>query len=215
MWLLINQENNEDPLYLTMVPQPNMTARRRFLMFYDPGKNEKIQRMDGASSGTGDFYQGVEFDRSKNSFENMVALIKAKNPKKIGINSSSNWAHADGLSASLKEKLTTALGPVFSKRLVSAEKLCVGWLETRSPLEIDIYKDICHVAHQIIREFFSDKVITPGITTTEEVRWWIRQRVNDLGLSTWFQPDIFLTRKQSKPNLFQYCLSQDRNNLFA
>ena len=103
------------------------------------------------------------------------------------------------MSASLKQKLMDALGPEFSSRLVSAEKLCAGWLETRSPLEMNIYKDVCNVAHQIIREFFSNRVVTPGVTTTEEVRWWIRQRVNDLGLSVWFQPDIFLTRKRSNP----------------
>ena len=82
MWLLINRENNEDPLYLTMVPQPNMTARRRFLMFFDGGENKTIERLDGTSSGTGAFYQGMEVHKDKNRFENMIAAIKKRNPEK-------------------------------------------------------------------------------------------------------------------------------------
>jgi len=199
MWLLINQENNEDPLYLTMVPQPNMTARRSFLLFYDRGGQEGVERFDGTRSGTGNFYQAMEYEPDKGSFDNLITAIKKRNPKKIAINSSNNWAHADGISATQRDKLIKALGPEFENRVVSAEKLCVGWLETRSPQEIEIYQHIGSIAHQIIREFFSNEVITPGATTTEEVRWWIRQRLNDLGLQTWFQPDIFLTRNREQP----------------
>ncbi len=199
MWLLMNRENNEDPLYLTMVPQPNMTARRRFLLFYDRGEEKGVERLDGTGSGTGTYYKGMKSDPDKDRFDNLISAIKKRNPKKIAINTSENWAHADGISATLKDRLTKALGPEYKGRLVSAEKLCVGWLGTRSPIEIKIYPHICSVAHQIIREFFSNKVITPGVTTTEQVRWWARQRMNDLGLQTWFHPDIFLTRYLKHP----------------
>jgi hypothetical protein len=42
---------------------------------------------------------------------------------------------------------------------------------------------------------FSERVITPGVTRTSDLVWWWRQRVNDLGLATWFQPSVSVQRR--------------------
>jgi len=199
LWIVLNRENNEDPVYMTLVPKPNMTARRSALIFYDPGEPKEIQRYDNSQQGMKPFYNGIPQEKGLSRFENIVHFIKQKNPQKIGINESPNWAHADGLSITLKQRLTEALGDEYSSRLVSAERVCTGWLETRSPREISIYRHICGIAHDIIADFFSNKVITPGVTTVADVKWWIRQRLNDLGLETWFQPDIFIARNKEEP----------------
>jgi Xaa-Pro aminopeptidase len=78
--------------------------------------------------------------------------------------------------------------------LVSAEKVAIGWYETRSPRELSLYRHICGIGHDLIKEFFSNKVITPDVTTAQDVVWWIRQRITDLGLETWFQPSISILR---------------------
>jgi len=100
-----------------------------------------------------------------------------------------------------KAALIKALGPELSKRLVSAERLAVGWLERRTPEELEVYSRIVAVAHSIIAEAFSDKVITPGATTTEDVVWWMRDRIAALKLATWFQPSISVQRP--KTSLFK------------
>ena len=46
----------------------------------------------------------------------------------------------------------------------------------------------------IIDTAFSNRVITPGKTSTDEVAWWMRQRVNDLGFGTWFHTDVDVQR---------------------
>lgn len=199
MWLVLNRENNEDPVYMTLVPKPNMTARRRCLIYFDPGDGEEIERFDCSRRGMRPFYEAMPAEEGKSRFENLAAFIKNKNPQRVGINVSSNWAHADGLSASLREELTAALGPDWSSRLVSAERLATGWMETRSPREISLYRHLCGVAHDMIAEFFSNKVIIPDVTTVDDVKWWIRQRLSDLGLGTWFQPDIFIARRKKQP----------------
>ncbi len=79
---------------------------------------------------------------------------------------------------------------------MSAERLCIGWLETRSPQEMSVYRHLCGIAHDIIREFYSNRVITPDVTTTEDVVWWIRQRLTELGIDTWFQPSIDIQRRK-------------------
>ncbi len=195
MWLVINREYNEDPVYLTLVAEPTMAARRTsILIFHDLGKEKGVQRLSGSYYGMDDWYKPTWTDKKKKQFESLAEVIKSRNPQKIGINVSKDWAFGDGLTASLKEELEKALGPDYLSRFVSAERLCIGWLETRSPQELSVYRHICGIAHDIIGEFFSNRVITPGITTTDDVVWWIRQRITDLGLETWFQPSISIQR---------------------
>ncbi|NIM01010.1 MAG: Xaa-Pro aminopeptidase, partial [Acidobacteria bacterium] len=71
-------------------------------------------------------------------------------------------------------------------RVVSAEELCVRWLESRTPLELEIYPQIVALARRVIAEAFSSRVITPGATTTADVYWYIRQRFEELQLDPWF-----------------------------
>lgn len=195
MWLIINREYNEDPVYMTMVPEPVMAARRTsILIFFDQGPEKGVERLSGGYYGMEGWYKGTWEDKTLKQFESLARVIKERNPQKIGINVSLKWAFGDGLSSSLKEKLEKALGPEYVSRFVSAENLCVGWLETRSPRELSVYRHICGIAHDIIAEFYSNRVITPDITTTEDVVWWIRQKITDLGLETWFQPSISVQR---------------------
>jgi Xaa-Pro aminopeptidase len=199
MWLVINREYSEDPVYLSLVPQPTMSARRTsILIFHDPGPEKGVERLTGSYYGAGEWYKPTWTDRKKKQFDSLAEVIKSRNPKKIGINVSDDWAFGDGLSASLKTKLEKAMGSEYSSRFVSAERLCVGWLETRSPQELSVYRHIAGIAHDLIGEFFSNQVITPDVTTTEDVVWWIRQRITELGLETWFQPSISIQRSKKE-----------------
>ncbi len=198
MWVIICREYNEDPVYMTMVPEPTMAARRTsILIFHDKG-DEGVKRLTGSFYGMGKWYKTIYTDNTKDQIVNLADYIKEQDPKKVGINESATWAFGDGLSASFKARLVKALGPEYSKRLVSAENLCVGWLETRSPRELSIHRHICGIAHDIIGEFFSNRVIVPDITTTEEVVWWIRQKYTDLGVETWFQPSCSIQRSKKE-----------------
>ena len=199
MWLVICREYNEDPVYMSLVPEPNMSARRTsILIFHDREPAEGVERLTGSFYDMGTWYSSIYKDRNKDQFETLAEFIKERNPQKIGINISEAWAFGDGLTASFKEKLENALGERYSPRLVSAEHLCIGWLETRSPEELSVYRHIYGIAHDIIAEFFSNEVIVPDITTTEEVVWWIRQKITGLGLKTWFHPSIDIQRNREE-----------------
>ena len=199
MWLIINREYNEDPVYMSLVPEPAMAARRTsILIFHDRGKELGVERLSGSYYGTTGWYKSTWLDKKKMQFESLAEVIKKLDPKRIGINVSSKWRFGDGLTAGLKEIFVKALDSKYYSRLVSAENLCVGWLETRSPQELSVYRHICGIAHDIIAEFFSNKVITPDITTTDDVVWWTRQKITDLGLETWFQPSISIQRHKKE-----------------
>jgi len=195
MWLVVSREYNEDPLYFTMVPKPALySSGTVVLIFHDKGPGAGVERLCSAPHGIPGGYRNIWRPRIKTQFETLADYVREADPKRIGIDVSSKWPLADGLTVALREKLATALGAKLSSRLVSAEDLCVGWLETRTPDEMKTYQHICATAHDLIREFYSSRVIVPGQTTEEDAVWWIRQRIASLGLETWFQPSIDIIR---------------------
>ena len=195
MWIIVSREYNDDPVFRSMSPLTTYSSRRRtILVFYNPGPGKPIERM---SVGRFD-YEGlftVVQTENDGQYEGLRKLVEQKDPKVIGINESDAWNHADGLTANEKRRLTEALGPKYAGRMNSAEMLAVGWLETKLPEELDAYRHVMKVAHLVIREAFSNKVITPGKTTTEDVVWWMRQRVVEMGLGKWFHPSVDIQRQ--------------------
>ncbi len=196
MWLVINREYVEDPVYLTLVPEPVFAARRTtMLLFHDRGPEEGVERLTVSRYPLAGVYdpvwQGGSLDEQ---WQRLAEVIRERNPKKIGINTSLSWPFGDGLTASLRDRLMAALGEELSKKVVSAEALCVRWLETRSETELEAYPHIVALARRTIAEAFSSDVITPGVTTTTDVHWYIRERFESLGLRPWFQPDVNVQR---------------------
>lgn len=197
MWVLIAREYLEDPVVSTMLNATNLRARRRtILIYFDPGKGKPIERLVVSKHGMGNLYQPAwDMDKQPDQFARVRELIAERNPRKIALNISSLTAFGDGLTHSQYTDLMKALTPEQQSRIVSGYPLAIGWLETRTPEEMKVYPEIVRVAHAIIGEGFSSAVVKPGVTTNEDLVWWYRQRVADLGLASWFHPSVEVTRK--------------------
>lgn len=202
MWLVICREYNEDPVFLTLVPSNILSARRTsILVFFDKGK-EGIERLVISPRGIGELYNAACPPEKFDPWKCLANVIDERNPNRIGINESFTFNFGDGLTASLKTKLVNTIGPKYAGRLHSAENIAVGWLEKRIPEELDIYPQIVAIAHAIIAEAFSNKVITPGVTTTTDVMWWMEKKIVELGLSPWFHPWVDFQRKGENAGMF-------------
>ena len=196
MWLVINREYAEDPVYFTLVPHPVHAARRTtMLVFFDRGE-EGVERLTVNRYPFRSMYEsawsGGNLDEQ---WQGLAEVIGERNPKKIGINVSRTWPPADGLTASLRDRLMEELSPELRSRVVSAEELAIRWLETRSELELATYPHIVQIARAVIDEAFSERVITPGATTAGDVAWYIAERFAELELPIWFQPSVDIQRK--------------------
>jgi len=195
MWVLVAGEYNEDPVMATMLPATWLHARRRtILVFFDPGEGKPIEKLALARYPVGDFRPAWSPDEQPDQWAELAKIIAARNPATIALNRSEAFPLADGLSSTHYEAIVRALGPDMSKRLVAHERLALGWLETRIPEEMAAYPTISRISHAIIEEGFSDRVITPGVTTSDDVVWFFRNRINALGLDTWFQPSVAIQR---------------------
>lgn len=200
MWLVICRENNEDPVFSSLVPFNSLYASRTsMLVFFDRGA-EGVERMTVSRSGIGQLYKSVWEPDKIEQWTRLAQVIKERNPKKIGINESETFNYGDGMTATMKRKLMAALPPELAPRVQSAERLAVRWLERRSQQELETYPHIVAIAHGIIAEAFSSAVITPGVTTTDDVAWWLRERSRQLGMTNWFHATVDIQRPKDSPH---------------
>jgi Xaa-Pro aminopeptidase len=199
MWILISREYNEDPVLKTMLPATWLSARRRTILLFYYNKPKKIfEKLAIARYDVGETIKASwDMKQFPNQWDQLIELIRQRNPAKIGINTSVDFAHADGMVATEYKEFMEKLPQAYQTKVVSAEKLAVGWLETRTEREMQIYPQLVNATHKIIEEGFSEQVITPGITTTDDVVWWFRQKIRNLGYDTWFHPSVSVQRNDS------------------
>jgi hypothetical protein len=198
-WIITSREYDEDPVLRTMLPAEWLNARRRIIfVFYNNPGEKKFEKVAIARYDVGPAIPGNwDVKQFPDQWDALVNLIASKDPLRIAVNTSANFAHADGLAHTDYTELMGKLPAKYKGRVVSAEPLAVGWLETRTAREMQIYPQLIAYTHQFIEEAFSQKVITPGITSTDDVEWWLRQRIRDCGFDTWFHPSVSLQRDDS------------------
>ena len=198
MWVLAAREYNEDPVLLTMLPATWQSSRRTtILVFFDPGNGEPVERLAVARYDIGFFETQWFPDDEPDQWKRFGQVVAERNPDKIGVNFSEHFALADGISYTDFNHLKNSLSSELQNQIVSAEELSIGWLETRTDEEKVVYRQINRIANNIIAEGLSERVITPGITTTEDLQWWYRERIRDLNLTTWFHPSVSVQRSES------------------
>lgn len=212
MWILIAREYNEDPVLKTMLPSNWLSARRTtMLVVYDDG--EKLETLACARYDVGEvFKKAWDKEKQPDQWARLAEIIKERDPKKIALNRSEHFGLADGLSSYHYDKLLESMDAKYKDRLVEGTPLAIGWLETRTENEMVVYQQVCRIAHEIIAEGFSDQVIQPGVTSTQEVVWWYRERIRELGLVAWFHPTVDVQRHDpdSKEHLRSFSRRPDQ-----
>jgi Xaa-Pro aminopeptidase len=204
MWIVVCREYNEDPVFFSLVSPSVMAARRRtILVFNDLGAEKGVERLalgGGSNGGLYQVYRDPELEGrelwGQAQWVLLRKLVDDRRPATIGLDISHTHAFADGLSAGEREQLEAALGP-WTARVVRAENLAVDYVSARLPEMLPTYRHMMRIVHALIARAFSNEVITPGRTTTDDVAWWLRQEVNGLGLGEWFPPSVSVQRPGS------------------
>ncbi len=197
MWLLMSREYFEEPVVATMLNATSFHARRRtILIFFDPGDGQPIERLTVSRYGLADLFEPAWTpEEQSDQWQAVADIIAARDPSKIAINTSDRTRFADGMTLSQYQAMTEALPAEYTDRIVSGETLAVRWLESRTPREVAMYPGVVRLAHAIIGEALSRDVITPGVTTAQDVQWWYRERLASLGIEPWFHPSLAIQRE--------------------
>ena len=200
MWIVSAREYNEDPVIQTMLPATWMAARRRtMLVFYDRGPGNGVERLAISRYDVGELFPSAwDPDEEPDQWARLAEIVAARDPETVALNTSETFALADGMTASEMDQLEAALPEAYRSRMVPGEALAIGWLETRIEAEHQAYRHINRLAHTIIAEGLSEAVIQPGVTTTEDVAWWYRERIRALNLTAWFHPSVSVQRADAE-----------------
>src|SRR5213083_2906764 len=204
MWVVPMREYNEDPVFWSLVSATAFFARRRTIyVFFDRGPDRGVERLALGGTSQGGLYEAYHareaIDPSigrrpelvgQEQWDLLRKVIEDRDPQTIAVDISHTHAFSDGLSAGEWEQLEAVLPERYRSRVVRAESLPLEYQEIRAPAMLPAYRRLMQVVWGTIDTAFSNKVITPGRTTTDDIAWWMRQRVNDLGFGTWFHGDV-------------------------
>ena len=198
MWLVVNEEFNSDPVTEHIVPPIPIVGRRDIFIFIDQGQRiERIAMLRYDEERLRNHYRFVMPARDKFG-EELRKIVEERNPKNIALNIGGTRGQQSGLSHDSYRFLVDALGAENEKKFVSAADFLTEFFDTRLPEELIEYEKAVLATDIITRRAFSNEVIKPGKTTVGDVRWWMLEQVNKLGLSVWFQPDLRIQRKQTE-----------------
>jgi Xaa-Pro aminopeptidase len=203
LWLVSGRENAEDPVMSTLLPATWLSARRRTILVLHRS-DDGVTPVAVSRYPVGQFLPAWSPDEvpgssaDQSQWAAVRRFVEQAAPRAIGIDVSSSYAAADGLSHSEHATLVDALGP-WADRLVSAETLAVRWLETRLPEEIGALRALDARLQDVVAEAYSPAVLRVGRTSAADLAWWLRQRLTDLGLAPWFHPVVDLQRAGTAP----------------
>lgn len=195
MWIVVNEEFHSDPVTAHIVPPIPIVGRRDLFIFIDQGdKIERVAVLRYSEERLKNHYRMLLPGRDKFG-EELKKLVDTRNPKTIALNMGGTRGQQSGLTYDGYKFLTETLGPENEKKFVSAASFLTEFLDTRLPDELEHYRTAVLATDVITRRAFSNEVIKPGKTTAGDVRWWMMQQLNDLGVDTWFQPDLRIQRQ--------------------
>ncbi len=198
MWIVVNEEFNSDPVTPHVTPPLPIVGRRDLFIFIDHGERiERIAMVRYDEERLKKHYKMVMPARDKFG-EELKKIVDGRKPKSIALNIGGGRGQQSGLSHDSYKFLAETLGAENERKFVSAGDFLTEFFDTRIPDELEHYRNAVTVTDILTQRAFSNEVITPGKTTVGDVRWWMIEQVNKLGLTIWFQPDIRIQRQRAE-----------------
>ena len=209
MWIVASKEYHEDPTFKAMVPAEYLTARR-ITMFAFSKEADGIHRysLSMPDKSVAKFYESKWQFGKEDQMVALKRLIEEKDPKRIALNMSKEFAVCDGFSIGLYQMFKESLGEDIMNKMVNDDLLAMKFMEIRTPTELKLMPEVMSVAHDIMERMYTTDVIKPGITTTNDLEWFMKEEVNKLGLSYWFEPTMDLQRKNGDESRYDSCVIQ-------
>lgn len=188
MWIVVMREGNLDPMWEAL--GRGYVGGWAYYAFADQG--ERVQR---AAFGVGGYLLeecGV-YDLV-GSGDELTDWVAAHDPGRIAVNMAQSIGGADGLSHTSYLHLQEVLGDRYGSRLVSGERFVSDFRSTRTTTEIAAFAEAGEISREIAERAFSNEVITPGVTSLEDVAWWMMDQLLARGLGSSFDmPSVYIT----------------------
>lgn len=188
MWIVMQKENQFDPMYEDL--GRGYVGSVGYWIFTDRG-GDRIERAAIGVSGFQLNRCGYDIVRG---FAPLKDFIAERDPKRIGVNMSDAIGTADGLSKTNYDRLVKELGPDYGSRLVSAERVVSEFRSNFTASRLVALGEAGELSRRLADRALSNEIITPGITTLEDVSWWLMDQLQQRGLGSSFEmPSVYVT----------------------
>jgi len=77
--------------------------------------------------------------------------------------------------------------------------LGVEFVATKLEAQLSYYRKLQEITWAMIEEGFSNKIVAPGVTTTQDLEWWFLEKMQILNVTTWNHPRISVLVEASFP----------------
>ncbi|KAL4249645.1 Peptidase M24 domain-containing protein [Abortiporus biennis] len=188
-WLISQREYAEDTIWWSIKSAMEFAPHRRMVLFFHSntsslaGKPNPLRWVDNTGS----------------VWTELLDILKEYNPQNIAINTDSNHAFGGGLHVGEFEALRENLGKKWTSRMVGKPKIGIEYVASRVSGQLQYYRSMQEITWALIEEAFSGRVIQPSVTTTEDVEWWYREKMQQQNLSTWNHPRVSVITPESFP----------------
>ena len=221
MWIVIGDEYNEGPLVRALLPSSFFHARKTSLFvfarkngvhyryivskpdfsidkFYTPALLKPIgfnwEKFYTTFAPEYDI-EAIRLMDEEDMWGALSRLVKEIDPTTIALDTSKNTSFSDGLSKTNYDAIHLSLGDELMKRVMSGECIATRFLETRSEKEIELMRSIVGTTRDIIKKAYSTEIITPGKTTSGEVRFFLMEEATRIGMIPWFDATVWIRRE--------------------
>src|SRR6187399_1450568 len=83
-WIVDAREYNEDPVIMTLLPEPAMAARRRAILLFHRRADGSVERLTLDRYGYADFYaRGWDPDTGEDQYACLARLLRERDPQRI------------------------------------------------------------------------------------------------------------------------------------
>ncbi|PPQ63420.1 hypothetical protein CVT24_004930 [Panaeolus cyanescens] len=188
-WLFSQREHAEDTLWWSIKNATDYDAHRRTVLLF--------HRNQPSLAGTSNPLRWV--DNTGQVWPELRKLLHQADPQRIAINTDENIAFSGGLHVGELSVLNKELGDYWMNKTVNIPMLAIEYVSTKVPGQYEYYRTLQENVWAMLEEGFSHKVVEPGKTTTEDLSWWFREKMQVMNVTTWNQPRISVLKEDSYP----------------
>ncbi|EMD40949.1 hypothetical protein CERSUDRAFT_91701 [Gelatoporia subvermispora B] len=188
-WLMSQREYAEDTIWWSIKDATEHAPHRRTVVLF----HRNISTL-------ADMPNPLRWvDNTGQVWPELRSILEAYNPTRIALNTDKNIAFGGGLHVGELEVLRRELGDKWMSKTVNQPMLGIEYVAARVQGQLPYYRDLQEITWALIEETFSNKVVIPGHTTTEDLEWFYREKMLTLNVSTWNHPRVSVITPESFP----------------
>jgi len=193
MWIVIDRGRGTEPLALDF--GISTVNGQGFYLFTDRG-GDRIERVQ--LGGETDLAEACGAYDYFGEPDELRALVHDRDPERIALNyldtpNNAEGLHmGDGLSYSDHRFLARELGEPYSSRFVSAQRLIADFHGERVAAELIEFAKAADITRIYLERALSNEVIEPGVTTHNQVAWWLEEQRQRHGLLRAWYPTVYV-----------------------